>query len=710
MTRAKRFTSCFTWSLFTAGLMFCLGSLQSFASGLNTVSQQLQIDTAPQASLVYDRNGQLVFSFASEDRTNVGLDDVSPAMVSAVLAAEDRSFYKHSGMDFVGMARALYVDLREKGMRQGGSTITQQLVRQVALTRDRTLERKIREALLALRVERRFGKREILEAYLNRIYLGDGHYGVEAAARGYFGKTAAQLTPAEAAMLAGIIKCPGTCSPRIAPDAARTRRDTVLAEMHEVGSLSDTEYRDALATPIALTKDTGHNEFDASNSSGLYFMEAVRQQVMAQFGQADVLRGGLRIYTTIDMALQAEAEAAITHRLDQIDPAGKHPASPTEPLQGALVALDPHTGEVLAMVGGRDFHESPFNRAIQAQRQPGSAFKPLLFAAAIEQGYSPSSLVTDLDTPINTAQGAWLPAGEHEASSYTLRQALTVSSNRAAVRLMQMVGVSTTQNYARRLGISTPMPSVPSLALGTADVTLADLTSAYGAFANDGIIAPHILITRIEDHLGQVIWQASQDKQPYRAVRPGTAYLMSSMLADVVDHGTGSRARSEGFRLPAAGKTGTTDDYGDAWFVGYTPDLVTGVWFGYDDHRKIMDRGFAATVAVPAWAHFMMKATAGKTPAWFQPPSDVEKIQVCRESGLRATDACRFEDADGRPNVYEDYFLLGTGPFDVCPGHTAEPTIDDLIEAARREASDTQPKVHPTEIYFSTAPSGSPQF
>jgi membrane carboxypeptidase/penicillin-binding protein len=288
--------------------------------------------------------------------------------------------------------------------------------------------------------------------------------------------------------------------------------------------------------------------------------------------------------------------------------------------------------------------------------------------------------VTDLDTPINTAQGAWLPSGEHEAASYTLRQALTVSSNRAAVHLMQLVGIGTTQNYARRLGISSPLPSVPSLAIGTADVSLLDLASAYGAFANGGIAAPHTLITRIEDSSGQVVWQQSQARQPYRAIRPGTAFLMSSMLADVINRGTGNRARTEGFRLPAAGKTGTTDDYGDAWFIGYTPHLVTGVWFGYDDHKKIMDRGFAGTVAVPAWARFMIKATAGQAPDWFQPPNDVEKVTVCRASGLRATDSCKLLGTeDGRPNAYEDYFLVGTAPYDVCPGHTAPlPAIEPV--------------------------------
>lgn len=682
----KRYAAYFLWSLFSATLMFCLGSLQSFASALNHTSGEMQIDTAPQASLVYDRHNNIIFSFASEDRTNVGLDRISTPMVNAVLAAEDRYFFKHAGMDVIGMARAAYVDLKERAMRQGGSTITQQLVRQVALTHERTVGRKVREALLALRVERRFAKRQILEAYLNRIYLGDGHYGVEAAARGYFGKSAAELTPSEAALLAGIIKCPSTCSPRLAPAAAKAHRDTVLAEMHQVRSLADADYEAAVAAPITL-KPERHDAYDNDlffngQACALYFLETVRRQVMGQFGQADVLRGGLRIYTTIDMATQQQAEAALENRLNQIDPIKNGNTSSLEGrLEGALVALDPHTGEVLALVGGRDFHETPFNRAIQARRQPGSAFKPLLFAAALEQGYTPSSLVTGLDTPINTPQGAWLPSGEHEAESYTLRQALTVSSNRAAVRLMQMVGIGTTQNYARRLGISSPLPSVPSLAIGTAEVSLLDLTSAYSAFANDGIIAPPLLITKIEDRNGDVVWQRAEARQPYRAVRPGTAFLMSSMLGDVIDRGTGNRARAEGFKLPAAGKTGTTDDYGDAWFIGYTPHLAAGVWFGFDDHRKIMNRGFAGTVAVPAWARFMMKATAGNGADWFEPPTDVERIAICRETGLRATDSCRLVGRDdGSSNVYEDYYLLGTGPYEMCPGHTApSPETTDSI-------------------------------
>src|SRR5688500_15057545 len=581
-------------------------------------------------------------------------------------------------MDVIGLARAAWVDLKARAVKQGGSTINQQLIRHVALSTERTVQRKIKEALIALRVERRFEKNTILEAYLNRIYFGNGHYGVEAAARGYFAKAASELTAAESALLAGIIPCPSVCSPRTAPHVAKSRRDTVLRAMRESGALAEENYAGAVNSPIVLAAErhdpytTPHqaNVAHGADAVGLHFLEAVRREVMQKYGSEDVLKGGLRIYTTLDMTLQRHAEEAVAARLAQLDK--------THSLEGALVALDPRTGEVLAMVGGRDFHASSFNRAMQAKRQPGSAFKPLLFAAALEQGYTPSSEVTGMDTPIHTAQGDWLPSGEHERASYTLRQALTVSSNRAAVRVMQLVGITTTQTYARRLGITSPLPAVPSLALGTGEVTLLDLTSAYGAFANSGIIAPHTLITRIEDRNGNIIWQSGVDRHPYRAIRPGTAYLISSMMADVVNRGTASRARAEGFKLPAAGKTGTTDDYGDAWFIGYTPNLVAGVWFGYDEKKKIMNRGFAGTVAVPAWARFMKKATEGSARDWFDMPSDVERIAVCRKSGMRAVSGCRtFVSEDGHRNVSEDYYLMGTGPYESCTGSHTDPSIEE---------------------------------
>ena len=703
MERVRQFARYLIWGMAAATLVLCLGSLHLFARELDRISRDMRLDAAPEASLVYDRHNNLVFSFASEDRTNVPLDRVSPRMISAVLTAEDRYFYRHAGMDVFGLARAAWVDLKARAVKQGGSTITQQLIRHVALTTDRNLQRKIKEALLALRVERRFDKQHILEAYLNRIYFGNGHYGVEAAARGYFGKPASDLTHAESAVLAGIIPCPSVCSPRTAPNMAKTRRDMVLRAMRENGAITGAEFAAAIAEPVALAAERhdpyapvheGTHAEHGADAAGLHFLESVRRQVMQQFGAEDVLKGGLRIYTTIDMTLQRHAEEAITTRLAQLDKINSRRAERDGGLEAALVAIDPRTGEVLAMVGGRDFHTSSFNRAMQAKRQPGSAFKPLVFAAAIEQGYMPSSQVTGMDTPIQTPQGDWLPSGDHEAASYTLRQALTVSSNRAAARVMQLVGITTTRTYARRLGISSPLPAVPSLALGTGEVTLLDLTSAYGAFANSGIIAPHTLITRIEDRNGNIIWQSALDRHPYRAIRPGTAYLISSMMADVMNRGTGSRARREGFKLPAAGKTGTTDDYGDAWFVGYTPNLVAGVWFGHDEKKKIMNRGFAGTVAVPAWAHFMKKATAGSAPDWFDMPSDVERIAVCRKSGMRSSRECRtVVSEDGRANVYEDYYLMGTGPYESCTGsHADEESLTPVL------ASGSEPGVTTTAL------------
>jgi 1A family penicillin-binding protein len=683
MQKAKRVVRYVVWSAAVMVLAVCLGTLHLLATDLDRIGRDFQLDAAPEASLVYDRHNTLLFSFASEDRTTVPIERVSTAMIEAVLTSEDRSFFRHAGMDMLGVARAAWMNLKARAIKQGGSTITQQMVRHIALTADRTIERKIREALLALRVERRFAKEAILEAYLNRIYLGNGHYGVEAAARGYFGKSAADLSAGESALLAGLIPCPSMCSPRTAPALARSRRDAVLRAMRERGTLARAEYEQAVASPLALAAErhdpytmthAGIEAHETDGAVGLHFLEAVRRQVMEQFGANKVLEGGLRIYTTIDMRLQRHAEEAIRVRLSHLDATGR--------LEGALVALDPRTGEVLALVGGRDFHRSSFNRATQARRQPGSAFKPLFFAAALEQGYTPSSIVQDINTGSAMADGAWLPPegganavhdGEEPPNvSYTVRQALVVSSNRASVRLMQMVGLSTAQSYARRLGITSPLPSVPSLALGTGEVTLLDLTSAYGAFANAGIVAPHTLMTRIEDRHGNILWQHSLDRHPYRAIRPGTAFLMSTMMADVIDRGTASGARAAGFRLPAAGKTGTTDDYGDAWFVGYTPSLAAGVWIGHDERKPIMRRGYAGTVAVPAWARFMAKATVGAKSERFTMPPDVERVAICRASGQRASTGCRLSAGDNR-GVYEEMFLLGTGPYDTCHGVHTDP-------------------------------------
>jgi penicillin-binding protein 1A len=665
-----------------------------FARELNAMAAEFELDTGPQASLLYDRAGQLVFSFHEEERTDRRLSDLAPSVVPAVLSAEDQHFRSHAGIDIVRMGGAAWKDVKTGRLGQGASTITQQLVRLQALGRERTWSRKWHEIMLALRVERRFSKDQILETYLNRIYLGDGYFGVEAAARGYFDKDASALDESEAAMLAGIIRCPSSCSPRTKPEKARSRRDAVLRTMLQKGLLPRATFAAAIAAAPTIKDKRGDSvlpeHHDENDAAGLYFIDAVRRQLTAQFGESAVLRGGLRVYTTLNVAMQKAAEEAITQRLQELDAQeaasrrrSRHPdADPNDNvIEGSLVAIDPRSGEVLALVGGRDFHQSPFNRAIQALRQPGSAFKPIVFAAALERGYAPSSMLDHLDTPIAAAEGPWLPADSHEADSYTLRQALIVSSNRAAVQLLQHVGTPTAQYYARQLGITQPMSSLPSLALGTTDVSLIDLTSAYGVFANNGQLAPHTLISRVEDASGDLLWQPAQRALP--AVSPDTAFLMSSMLADVLDRGTGSGARARGFKLPAGGKTGTTNDFADAWFIGYTPKLVAGVWFGRDQPAPIASQGMAATVAVPAWAAFMKQATADDKPEWFPVPSDLEKAPVCQASGMRATPECRLAAANRETVVVDDYFPLGTAPKEPCTLHTVqlngiEPTSDQI--------------------------------
>jgi len=652
----------------------------------------ITLDPAPQKTIVYDRDNQPVFSFFREQRTDVSLDRVAPAMTAAVLAIEDRRFYQHHGIDFVRVFGAAWADVRARRYVQGGSSITQQLVRIDALSSQRTLRRKMREALLAPVIERRFSKTEILEAYLNRIYFGDGYYGVESAAHGYFGKNAADLTVLEAATLAGVIRSPRFYGPRSAPDRSRSRRNVVLRAMVANGNLSASDAllleREPLAVRPPDEDPGGDDASQGTQASGLYFREAIRRELVRRFGTDALYKAGLRVYTTFAPDLQRAAETAVLDRIRALESTKAYQRRKDRPgpLQTAFVSLDPMTGDVGALVGGRDFDESRFDRATQARRQPGSAFKPLLFAAAIERGYSPGSIIDVSDAGIPANGKTWIPKDHGDAGSYTLRRALTVSSNRAAAQLMQTIGVASTLDYARRLGIDSPLPAVPSLALGTGELTLLELTSAYSTFANQGTRAEPRLIRRVEDRLGNVMWQPRVATR--RAVSPETAFLVTSMLADVIQRGTGSKARALGFSLPAAGKTGTTDDFRDTWFVGYTPHLVAGVWFGFDEPSTILNEGFAATVAVPAWANFMKQATAGSGKDQFNPPPDVKRVTLCRLSGQLATDGCRLAalapslppewigiGGDAVPvaqpppagGLYEDYVVDGTvGP---CPLH-----------------------------------------
>lgn len=643
-------------------------------TGLPDKQALRDVGTMDQATTLLDVKGRHAFTIFKEQRLEMPLTRMSPNIVKAILAIEDQRFYDHGGVDIVRVAGAAWNNIRAGRVSEGASTLTQQLARQSFLTFDRTFRRKLKEVVVAARLEGEFTKDEILELYLNKVYFGDGLYGVEAASLGYFGKHADALSVPEAALLAGLVKSPSSYAPTVSEARARARRNVVLRAMRASKAIDASTYQAAVRTPVTLN-DTLRRE----EAYGQYFKEEVRKQLVEQFGWERVYQGGLRVYTTLDLDMQKAAEVSVARSLGaiatrQAQRRGKRPPLTTEPLQAGLVALDPHTGEVRAMVGGRNFDESHFNRATQAKRQPGSAFKPFVYAAALERGYTPATLITGLNDPIQTLQGAWVPEDGHlEGDSLTMRAALRTSSNRAAVRMLEDVGISTAVRYAERLGVGS-MPSVPSLALGSGEVTLLSMTAAFGAFANEGMVTSPVLVRRVETTAGELLYEPTA--RPERAVSEATAYLMNTMLADVINSGTAWPARREGFTLPAAGKTGTTNDYHDAWFVGYTPSLVTGVWLGYDQPRTIVGNGYAAELAVPLWAHFMIEATAHDKPTWFRAPATIGSAQICRLSGKLATEACRLEpvlSADGsassRSMAFTEYFVRGTEPIDYCPFH-----------------------------------------
>jgi 1A family penicillin-binding protein len=655
----------------------------SLPVGLPDEATLSRIGEMDQATAVLDASDHLAFTIFKEQRIDVPLASVSPLLVKAVLSTEDQRFYDHHGFDVRRIAAAAFANLRHRRVAQGASTITQQLARQSFLTPDKTIRRKVQELILATRIERRYSKNRILELYLNKVYFGDGLYGVEAAARGFFGKHASEVSLPEAAALAGLVKSPSSYAPTVNLERARTRRNVVLAGMLDNGAISRAEWKAAKESRISL-----HDGLRSEEAHGQYFKEQVRRELVDRFGWERVYQGGLRVYSTIDMKMQAAADAAVAESLKFIDErrlalatrraASKKQTAPAladlDVLQAALVAMDPATGHVLAMVGGRDFGESRFNRAVQARRQPGSAFKPFVYATALEAGYSPATMIDHLDEPIPTIQGEWTPEDGHStAASMNLRTALRTSSNRAAVRLLEEIGIPSAVERAKQMGVG-DVPAVPSLALGSGEVTLQSMTAAYAAFANHGLVPKPLLIRRVEDRDGVVLFE--EHDEATRAISDVTAFLMTTMLADVVNAGTGSRVRQMGFTQPAAGKTGTTNDFNDAWFVGYTPSLAAGVWVGFDQPHTILPNGFAADLAVPMWTRFMKVATSGDNTDWPDPPSGITTASVCRLSGKLATIGCQDVDVvsesgqlERRSMVYSEYFAPGTVPTGYCDLH-----------------------------------------
>jgi penicillin-binding protein 1A len=644
-------------------------------AGLPSKAQVRALGEMAQSTTILDAHDKPAFTIFKEQRIEIPLKEMSLNLRKAVVSVEDQRFYDHNGVDFIRVAAAVVRNVQEGRRAEGGSTITQQLARLTFLSRGKTYRRKLKEVILAAHIEREYPKDEILELYLNKVYFGDGLYGAEAASRGYFNKHASDLTIDEAALLAGLIQSPSSYAPTVNPDRAIARRNVVLQTMASAGAIDEAQYAAAKLKPVVLA-----NGLEMKETFGLYFKEQVRKELVERFGGTRVAVGGLRVFTTLDADLQRVAERIVEDGLTAIERRRGYPHQKKDPkvhsgyLQGALVAMDPRSGAVRVMVGGRDFGESRFNRATQAKRQSGSAFKPFVYAAALEAGYSPASVIDNLNAPTWTPAGMWVPEDGHStADAMTMRSALKMSSNRAAVQMLNTIGIPKAVAYAQKLNVGTP-PSVPSLALGASDVTLLSLTAAYATFANEGNLPSPVLIRRVEDSDGKVLYQDSGKSQ--RVVTPATAFLMSSMLADVISSGTAYKARQGGFTLPAAGKTGTTNDYLDAWFVGFTPNLVTGVWVGFDQPKTIVRNGYAAELAVPIWGGFMKTATRDDKPEWFAKPADVVGVTVCRISGKLPNYGCSSVeglDPDGfvvvKSQVYTDFFVKGTQPTTLCPLH-----------------------------------------
>jgi 1A family penicillin-binding protein len=558
-----------------------------------------------------------------EHRRDVPLSEIPEHLQHAFIAIEDHRFYAHPGVDPIALGRAVVRNLREPGTVEGGSTMTQQLARTLFLSNKKTYGRKVREAVLALMIDGQLSKEEVLELYLNRIYLSAGVYGVETMSRHLFGRPAKELNLAECALIAGLARAPSTLSPWSNLEGARARSHVVLSRMREEKFISESEEREALRTSLRIRPYPGTSDPRAG-----YAKEYLRQQFREQFGGDHPPDWEVR--TTFVPVLQEAAEQAVRSGLARFnDPE----------LQAALVAIDPRTGNLLALVGGRDFNQSQFNRASRSRRQPGSAFKPLLYAAALEQGYSPVSLIEGLTTIEPQGPDEWAPrnADGETPDVLTLRAALLESNNRAATVLQQRVGSRPVLRLASHVGLH-DMPDVPSLSLGTGLVTPLELTAAFATFPNGGLAVRPRAIVRVLDADGGVA--LDNPVQSERVVSVQTAFQMVSMLGDVIDRGTGSVVRRGGVTFPVGGKTGTTNDFKDAWFVGFSSNLVVGVWVGFDQPKPIGRDAYGSRYAAPMWTDFMRRAARIRRPEAFDAPVGLKEATLCRISYLRPVEGC----------------------------------------------------------------------
>lgn len=633
---------------------------------------------------IFDRHGELITELFTEKRTWIEFKDIPQHLKLAVLAIEDHNFYNHYGINLRRIFKALIDNLIKRKFSAGGSTITQQLAKISFLTHKKNLRRKLKELILTFNLEYHFSKNEILEMYLNQAYFGHGAYGVQQAARIYFSKNVNELTLSESALLAGLIRYPSYYSPFKNYENAIKRRNLVLKRMLKLNYITNSMYEEALNEPIVV----GYTSLPSATAP--YFVEYIKEKIEQEFTYDTLYTEGLTIITTLDLALQRKAEEIITNRLKELDKMTKS----TEPVQCALVAMETKTGQILTMIGGREFKKSQFNRATQAKRQPGSAFKPIIFLAALEEHYTPSTIIED--TPLifynngfdwellattsdyskidynklakmnirdeqdfisrlkelKEKNKIWIP--ENYKNKYygktTLRKALELSLNSCSVRLTMEIGPNKIIDYARKLGISTQLTNTYSLALGASEVIPLELITAYNVFANYGIKVEPYGIIEIRDKFNNVI--KSYTPKENIVLSPEISYIMTSLLKGVVKNGTGSYAKNLG--KICAGKTGTTNDCTDAWFIGYTPDITCGVWVGYDIKKSLGKDSTGGKIACPIWTEYMKFATKDKPNKDFQKPEGVVELLIDASTGLLA--------GPNSKNIYIESFIKGTEP------------------------------------------------
>jgi len=690
-TRARLIAAAVLAAAYVVGLAYgswtrvCAGEHCPSISRLIGTGDNVQIQT----SKVFAADGRLISELGLERRTVMPLSAIPIAVRQAFIATEDKRFYDHHGIDYWRILGAIKANVASLGYSQGFSTITMQLARNIfpdEISREKNLTRKLKEARVAVEIERNFPKDTILQLYLNQIDLGAGAHGVEAAAQVYFGKSARDLNVAEAATIAAIPKAQTTYNPRLHPDRSLRRRNVVLGLMRDQGYLTPEDAELWKAYPLVLTtKRTNYGDVAP------YFVEMLRVQLDARFGR-DLYEGGLRIYTTLDLDMQEAAERALQSQLDAIEAGvysnGKFPGRTTYReyiesskasgedhgvytpyLQGALVALEANTGYIRAMIGGRDFDDSKFNRATQALRQPGSTFKPFVYSAAVRAGHPVTEILDDspLTTPVIQLDSTpWLPKDDDDTTlgMIPMREALYLSRNLATIKLGMSLGQETVIGEARRYGISTPLPPFPAIHIGAQSVKPMEMIAAYTVFATLGTRAEPIGILRVEDRKGNILWKS--DPRREEVMDPEHAWLMVDMMKDVIRRGTAFTAVwKAGFQIPAAGKTGTTDDYTDAWFIGYTPELVAGMWVGYDIPQRILEHNAGGgRIVAPAWTAFMRDVYDRRPPPpdWERPDSLITR-EVDWSNGYLATAFC---PQDVR---HWDWFYPGTEPTQSCPVH-----------------------------------------